>query len=161
MPERMIQFDRIRIEALPRWAFFPLGQLVVARPRTRVGAMKLSLRYTCGMPPPLSHMDSFQIAQQFLEDPESPDCATIERIATGARLIGAANFLTDSSYYRLWDVHEADCLVSAIYGCKCVRRREPDAVNEVMDCHRIVTTLQITGLAPDEPAAAIALELHA
>ena len=155
MPERMIQFGRIGIEALPRWAFFPLEQLVVARPRTRVGAMKLSLRYLEGMPPPRSHMESFQIAQQFLEDPQCPHVTKLEHIVTGPRLVGAANFLTDTSYYRLWWVHEGDCLVSAVYGCKSARRREPDAVNEVMDCHRMITSLQITGLSPEEPAPAM------
>jgi hypothetical protein len=160
MPERIIQFGRIGIEALPRWAFFPLEHLVVARPRTRVGAMKLSLRYTSGMLPPRSHLESFQVAQLFLEDPESPDDARIERIANGQRLIGAATFLTDTSYYRLWYLHEGDCLVSAVYGCKCARRREHDALDEVMDCHRMITSLRITGLPPGQPAAAIAVELH-
>jgi hypothetical protein len=156
MPERVIQFGRVGIEALPRWAFFPLETLVVARPRTRVGAMKLSLRYLEGMPPPRSHMESFQIAQQFIEDPQCPEVTKLERIITGPRLVGTANFLTDTSYYRLWWVHERDCLVSAVYGCKSARRREPDAVDEVMDCHRMMTTLQITGLEPHEAAGALA-----
>jgi hypothetical protein len=156
MPERMIQFGRIGIEALPRWAYFPLEHLVVARPRTRVGAMKISLRCTSGMLPPWSHAESFHVAQQFLEDPQRADPAKVERIQTGARLVGSADFLTETSYYRLWYVHEQDCLVSAIYGCKCARRREPDAVDEVMDCHRMITSLHITGLAPEVAADAVA-----
>ena len=156
MPERMIQFGRIGIEALPRWAFFPLEHLVVARPRTRVGAMKVSLRFTAGMLPPWSHGESYGVAQQFLEDPQRSDPEKLERIQTGPRLAGSADFLTETSYYRLWYVHEQDCLVSAIYGCKCARRREPDAVNEVMDCHRMITSLQISGLAPEVAPEALA-----
>jgi hypothetical protein len=147
MSERLIQFGRIGIEALPRWSFFPLDKLVVARPHSRIGAMKLSLRHADGMPPPRSHIESLRIAQEFLEDPDRSEPHRLEQLSRGSRLVGAADFTTDSSYYRLWYVHEEDCLVSAIYGCKFSRRREHPAVTEVMDCHRMITSLTIAHLS--------------
>ena len=156
MTERLIHFGRIAVEALPRWSFFPLETLVVARPHSRIGAMKISLRNVDGMPPPRTHVESFRIAQEFLEDPDRSEAQRMEKLVRGNRLIGAADFTTDSSYYRLWFVHEEDCLVSAVYGCKSNRRREYSAVTEVMDCQRMISSLTIAHLRAAAAAAASA-----
>jgi hypothetical protein len=144
MSDQPIILGRVAIEPLPNWAMFPLPQQIVARPATRVGGLTISLGMVEGAPPARSHAESLRLACQVL--PDEVDVAKafqIERISWPPRLCGGASYRGKTDFYRLWYIHEGTGLLPALYACKLDLYQTAEAVREMIDCRKLVTSLKL------------------
>jgi hypothetical protein len=139
-----LTFGPLTFNAPMDWTFYPQDDIVLGRPPTRVGLLKLSAEFLHVIDPQASHEELWQIATRLSPPPERAAFEDREQRLIDFLPYGAATFRSGDDLVRLWYRSTHQGLIVAYFATPIIRAQQAITDVAIEDCNGMLQSARIS-----------------
>jgi hypothetical protein len=139
-----LTFGPLTFNAPMDWTFYPQDEIVLGRPPTRVGLLKLSAEFRRAIDPQSSHDEHWQIATRLSAPPADVTFGDREQGLIDFLPYGGATFRNGDDLVRLWYRSTREGLIVAYFATPIVRAEQAITDEALADCNAMIRSARIT-----------------
>ena len=142
-----LTFGSLVFNAPMDWTFYPQAEVVLGRPPTRAGLLKISTEYRNAIDPDCaSHESCWEVATRLACSPDSAQLADQERRFIDFLPFGAATYQCGGDLTRIWYRCTREGLIVASFAIPDIRAEEADTLVSIEDVSGMIRSAKFAPL---------------
>jgi hypothetical protein len=142
-----LTFGSLVFNAPMDWTFYPQGALVLGRPPTRAGLLKISTEFRDALDPrSASHDECWDVATRLSPPADSITLADQERRFIDFLPFGAATYRSGDDLTRIWYRCTHEGLIVASFGIPEIRAEEAETLVSIEDVSGMIRSAKFAPL---------------